>query len=114
MNSEEVLAKIPPGGFIKLTKSDRSGMSDAQRIALNRKGNEFFNAGHIEQAKKIFLTTGYSDGIIRLGNLYLDREEPLEAYRMYWLAPAPGKVASMTEKMAAIVQQWIHEDAGNK
>ena len=53
-------------GFIKVTDSPVTGILPEQKVALNRKGNELFNSGKIEQAKRIFITTGYSDGLTRV------------------------------------------------
>ena len=104
--NQEVFMKIPREGFIKLTDSRNKSLSSAQRVALNRKGNEFFLNGKFDAAKRIFLTTGYSDGLIRLGDLY-SKDDPLEAYKMYKLAPAHEKAAALLEKMAMVVKNWI-------
>lgn len=106
---EELLKKVPKEGFLKLTESQSAEMSKEQRVALIRKGNDLFNRKKYELAKKIFLTTGYSDGLIRLGDLYMNQEKPLEAFRMYWLAPDRKKVDAMMEKTVGIVKKWLKE-----
>ena len=95
MNIEEALRKLPREGFLKVSSQRRTDISPKDRTALVRKANELFNAGQYEQAKRIFLTTGYSDGIIRMGDHYYKNNDHLEALRMYWMAPAPDKVAEM-------------------
>ena len=107
MTKYEVLKKIPRDGFLKVNLSDKTPVSESTRIALIRKGNELFNSGDVEKAKRIFLTVGYTDGITRVGDYYYQKRQPLEAYRMYWIAPAPDKVRTMTEKMASIVSGWL-------
>ena len=107
---DEALKKIPREGFLKISESRTVDMPGEKKAALIRKGNELFNAKHYEQAKKIFLTTGYSDGLIRLGDYYIEKEMHLEAFRMYWLAPYPKKVESMMEKMVSIVKHWLEEE----
>lgn len=107
-NSRESLEEFMPAeGFIKITDSRVKGLSSEQRTLLIRKGNEFFNAGNIEQAKRIFLTTGYSDGLIRVGDYCLEKNDPFEALRLYKLAPAPDKAEAIIEKMALAIRQWI-------
>ena len=96
-------------GFIKTSRSREPEISSEQRTALVRKGNEFFNAGNIEQAKRIFLTTRYTDGIIRVGDHYMKQAKPLEAFRMYWLAPERRKSEQLIEKMAGVVRSWLEE-----
>jgi hypothetical protein len=106
---EELLKKIPKEGFLKISESRSAEMSKEQRVALIRKGNELFNQKKYDLAKKIFLTTGYSDGLIRLGDVYMTQENPLEALRMYWLAPDRKKVDAMMEKTVGIVKKWLEE-----
>jgi hypothetical protein len=105
-NLEELM---PSQGFIKTTGTRVTGLTSEQRILLNRKGNEFFNAGNVNQAKKIFLATGYSDGLIRLGDYYQKNNDPFEALRLYKLAPAPEKAGEIIEKMAQTLRKMIQD-----
>jgi hypothetical protein len=109
MEHEKALQNIPKEGFLKLTKPAAQNISASQKTALIRKGNELFNNKQFEQAKKIFLTTGYTDGISRIGDYYYKKNEVLEALRMYVIAPAPDKKERLIERMAHIVQTWLHE-----
>ncbi len=110
MGIEETLKAIPREGFLKVASQKRTDISASDRSVLIRRGNEMFNAGMFDQAKKVFLTTGYSDGIIRLGDHYYNQSDHMEALRMYWLAPAPEKVEQMIERMTSIIQGWMGED----
>lgn len=103
---------IPEEGFLKIKLSDQATISSNQRVALIRKGNELFNAGRLEEAKKIFITTRYGDGITRMGDYYMEMKDPLEALRMYWIAPAPKKREQLLEKTAEVVRSWIGEGIG--
>jgi len=107
---EKVLKNIPQQGFIKLTSAQTAGISGADKAALIRKGNTFFNDGEYEKAKRIFLTTGYTDGLIRIGDWYLSQNNPIEAVRMYWIAPAPDKVDEWVTKAADAVGKWLKEE----
>jgi hypothetical protein len=107
---EELLKKLPADGFLKISCSQAVDMAAEKKAALIRKGNDLFNRKQYDQAKKIFLTTGYTDGLIRLGNLYLGQDNPLEAFRMYWLAPDRKKVGVMLEKTVGIVKKWLKEE----
>ncbi|MDR0583469.1 MAG: hypothetical protein LBG57_03865 [Treponema sp.] len=82
----------------------------AQKAALNRKGNMLFNSGDIEGARRIFLTTGYSDGLSRVGDYYKSRHRMMDALQMYWLAPDRGKCEPMLMQLAAMLQNIIHEE----
>ena len=106
---EELLKKIPQEGFLKISESRSAEMSKEQRVALIRKGNDLFNQKKYDLAKRIFLTTGYSDGLIRLGNLYMGQNMPLEAFRMYYLAPDRKKVDALLEKTVEIIKKWLKE-----
>ena len=93
--------------FIKTSVPDR--MDSAQKAALNRKGNMLFNSGEIEKASRIFLTTGYSDGLSRVGDYYKSQNRFIEALRMYWVAPDRSKFEPMIMQLAGIMQNIIHD-----
>ncbi|MFW5683921.1 MAG: hypothetical protein ACOC1I_03635 [Spirochaetota bacterium] len=96
-------------GFIKTSGTGGAQLSAQQRSVLVRKGNELFNQGQVEQAKRIFLTARYTDGIIRVGDHYMKKNQPLEAFRMYWLAPDRTKSEQLIEKMAGVIRGWLKE-----
>ncbi len=110
MGAEEVLKKLPPSGFLKTGGENQAPLSHEKRAALIRKGNELFNKGNYDLAKRIFLTTRYSDGLIRLGDMYFKRKKPLHALQAYWLAPSPAKAAALIERMADVVSKWLMEE----
>jgi hypothetical protein len=107
--AKDILKRMPKEGFIKLTSEANRSLSGEQRTALIRKGNALFNQGKIDLAKRIFLTAGYTDGLIRLGDYYYKRRQPLEAFRMYRLAPYKSSSEKMLEKMAMILRSWLKE-----
>jgi hypothetical protein len=89
-------------------------VESSQKVLLNRKGNQKFNEGDIETAKKIFMLTGYSDGLSRVGDYYKSQNKTLEALRMYWKAPDRNKSGPIIEQIAYILQSMIHEDERTK
>ncbi len=103
----DILKKLPKEGFLKTTVDKRDDLTSQQRIQLIRRGNEFFNGGNTEMARKIFLTLGYKDGIIRLGDFYYEKGQPLEALRMYMQAEDQNKVDEMVIRMAQVIKQWL-------
>ena len=98
-------------GFIKTTVS--SSMDGSTKAALNRKGNVLFNTGDIEGARRIFLTTGYSDGLSRVGDTYKSRGQLLDALRMYLMAPDRTKADPIIQQLSEIIRQFIDEEASN-
>jgi len=94
--------------FIKVTAS--KPIEGSTKAALNRKGNQLYNNGDIEGARRIFMTTRYSDGISRVGDYYKSKNRSLDALRMYWTAPDRSKSEIMIEQLAKIIQSFIHED----
>jgi hypothetical protein len=68
-----------------------------------------FNRGEFSLAQRIFITTKYTDGLIRMGDHCVKGGKPLEALRLYWLAPAPDKTAAIVEKIAQVMKQWLAE-----
>jgi hypothetical protein len=109
MSTEDILKKLPSGGFLKMTSENPAPLPREKRAALIRKGNELFNKGEFSLAQRIFITTRYSDGLIRVGDHYVKGGQPLEALRAYWLAPAPEKTAVLVERMAQVMKQWLAE-----
>ena len=94
--------------FIRVTTP--APVESSQKAALNRKGNQKFNEGDVEGARRIFMTTGYYDGLSRVGDYYKSKDRPLEALRMYWTAPDKNKSQPLIEKLAMILQDMIHSD----
>ncbi|MDR2418192.1 MAG: tetratricopeptide repeat protein [Treponema sp.] len=85
----------------------------AQKVALNRKGNVLFNSGsveNIENARKIFQATGYSDGLSRVGDAYKKQGRYIDALRMYKLASDHKKFDELTMRLATIIQNLLHKE----
>ncbi len=102
--------RFPEEGLIKTTDAPRDDLETANKVQLNRRGNELFNAGEIEQARRLFQTTGYSDGLIRVGDWYRVNHKPVEALKMYKLARDDKRSEALIEKMAQVVQNLLHEE----
>ena len=94
--------------FIKTV--NKPAISSEQKVALNRKGNKLYNSGDIEGAKRIFLTTGYSDGLVRIGDYYKSKGKSLDALRMYWIAPDKVKSEAIIVELSALIKNLIHEE----
>ncbi len=109
MKRDEALKLIPAGGFIKVATENKVKLSSQDRITLIRKGNELYNRGEVEKAKRIFLTTNYTDGLIRIGQYYEKKNRHIEALQMYWIAPAPDRRDVLIETMSSIVRKWLKE-----
>jgi hypothetical protein len=93
--------------FLK-TAAKASKAPDSQtKAALNRKGNELLNCGDVEAARRIFLTTGYSDGLSRVGDYYKKYNRPLDALQMYWIAPDKRKARPLIMDLALLIKDMI-------
>jgi hypothetical protein len=95
-------------GFVKTSAGTTIDVT--QKAALNRRGNILFNSGRIEEARRIFLTTGYSDGISRVGDYYKSQGKVLDALRMYWIAPDRTKAEPIIMQLSEIIRHFIHEE----
>ncbi|MDR0601807.1 MAG: hypothetical protein LBG42_05440 [Treponema sp.] len=93
--------------FIKIT--ERPAVEGARKAALNRKGNLFYNSGDVEAARRIFLTTGYSDGLSRIGDYYRSQGRLLDALRMYWTAPDRNRAEPIIMRCAVMLKDIIHK-----
>ncbi|MBQ6781089.1 MAG: hypothetical protein IJP62_07615 [Treponema sp.] len=96
-----------PNGFIKVTDKPIGALSSEQKAVLNRKGNMLFNEGKIEEACRIFVTTGYSDGLTRVGDVYSKKNESLTALKFYLLANNARKTEPIFEKLSKIVSVML-------
>lgn len=97
-------------GFIKVTDSPISSLSSEQKVVLNRKGNELFNNGKVNEASRIFITTGYSDGLTRVGDKFLSKNEPLKALKFYELAKNKRKSLPIIEKLSKTISLILKEN----
>ncbi|MDR1747818.1 MAG: hypothetical protein LBR47_02030 [Spirochaetaceae bacterium] len=101
---------VNQGGFIKTTDIPVTNLTSEQKAVLNRKGNMLFNQGDIESAKRIFITTGYSDGLTRVGDVCLANGKELDALKLYWLAHNKRKSEPLLEKLAQLIEIMIEEE----
>jgi len=96
------------GGFVKTAA--RPEIDSAQKALLNRKGNVLINKGDVEGARRIFLTTGYTDGLVRVGDYYKSQGRGLDALRMYWIAPDKTKAEGIIQQLSVIITQIIQNE----
>jgi len=106
---ENISTKIIPDGFIKVTDNPVSGLTSDQKVILNRKANAMFNNGNIEDARRIFITTGYSDGLTRVGDYYNNKNESLKALKAYYLAHNKRDAEPIYENIAKVISTLIKE-----
>ena len=95
-------------GFIKTTV--KPSMDGSTKATLNRKGNVLFNSGDAEGARRIFLTTGYSDGLSRVGDYYKSKGQLLDALKMYWIAPDRTKADPLIQQLSEIIRSFLKEE----
>ena len=109
MNLKSVFEKVEDQNyFIKTTV--KPVIDGSQKVALNRKGNVLYNSGDIEGARRIFQTTGYSDGLVRIGDFYKSKGRPLDALRMYWIAPDRKKAEPIILQISAVIQNLLQDE----
>ena len=109
MDIKKIFEKVQSENtFIKTT--EKTTIDSSQKAVLNRKGNILFNSGDIEAARRIFMTTGYTDGLNRVGDYYNSNGRPLEALRMYWISPDRKKAETLIYQLSIIIQDLIHND----
>jgi len=85
-------------------------LTPKERLILIRKGNELFNKGDIEKAAKIFVTTLYKDGLIRVGDYYyFDKKNPLKALNYYLEAKYEKMTNELIGRMSIVIDKWLNE-----
>jgi hypothetical protein len=85
-------------------------MDSAKKALLNRKGNMLLNEGNVEAARRVFITTGYGDGLARVGDYYKKNGRAIDALRMYWVAPDKKKADQVIVELSILIKNMIHED----
>jgi hypothetical protein len=106
---DELLGKFEDEAvFLKGTA--RAPVESSQKAALNRRGNDLFNRGCIEDARRIFITTGYSDGLSRIGDYYKKEGRMVDALRMYWTAHDKKKSAEACMELSIFIKGLLDED----
>ena len=107
MNYKSIFERLKDeNSFIKT--SAIPDIDGSQKAALNRKGNLLYNSGDIEGARRIFMTTGYSDGLVRVGDYYISKGRNLDALKMYWIAPDKKKADPIIQNLSMLIQSLIH------
>ncbi|QQO08071.1 hypothetical protein [Breznakiella homolactica] len=94
--------------FIKTVQKPQ--IEGSTKAALNRKGNILFNNGDIEGARRVFLTTGYTDGLVRVGDYYMSKGRSLDALRMYWIAPDKKKSEPIIAQLSNLIHNLLKEE----
>ena len=110
MDYKSVFEKVQDQNTFIKTTARPAAIDGTQKAALNRKGNILYNSGDIEGARRIFLTTGYSDGLVRVGDYYNSKGLPLDALRMYWIAPDRKKAEPIIMQLSAVIQNLIQDE----
>ncbi|MDR0550888.1 MAG: hypothetical protein LBG72_02585 [Spirochaetaceae bacterium] len=95
--------------FIKTTA--RPACEGALKVTLNRKANVLYNEGDIEGARRIFVTTGYTDGLTRIGDHYKAQGRLLDALQMYQMAPNPKRITELSVEFALMLKGLLKEEA---
>jgi hypothetical protein len=93
------------GGFVKVTAPV---LTSEQKVLLNRRANEMFNNGLVEDAKRVYLATGYSDGLTRVADTYMKKGREMDALKLYLQAHNQRNSAPLTEKLAKIISKMMN------
>jgi hypothetical protein len=107
---KKLFDRFPSDRLIKTGDLPTPGVEPDRKVKLNRKGNELFNMGDTEAARRIFQTTGYSDGLIRVGDRYLSDRKPIDALKMYFLARDGKRTERIVTSAALVIQSLLKEE----
>jgi len=106
---QTIFQNFPDDGLIKTVDEPNGDLSSEQKAQLNRRGNAIFNKGDIETARRIFQTTGYSDGLMRVGESYLSAGQPVDALKMFKLSHDQKRSAELVERAAQAIRKMLTE-----
>ena len=97
--------------MIKKGNPHKKNVDSKTRVQLIRKGNEFFSIGNIDSAEKIFITIDYKDGLVRLGDYYLEKNNLYKCAEMYFMSENRSKIDAFCKKSALIIEKLLNEDS---
>ena len=100
--------------MIKKGNDQKKKVDSSTRAQLIRKGNQFFSEGKIEAAEKIFITIDYKDGLVRLGDYYLKKNDLYKTAEMYFLSENKSKINAFCIRSAKIIEKFLNEDKEKK
>lgn len=95
--------------MIKRGNPARKNVDPAIRVQLIRKGNEFFSNKNIKSAEAIFVKVDYKDGLVRLGDYYLDNGNIYKAAQMFFMSENKSKIDAFSKRCARIISDMIKE-----
>ncbi|CEM61563.1 hypothetical protein DWQ65_04365 [Treponema phagedenis] len=95
--------------FIKTSEQPIKTLSSQQKALLNRQGNKLFNEGKLKEAERIYLTTGYSDGLSRIGDTYLKANQKLTALKFYYLAGNFSKAEPLIDDITKLIKLLVKD-----
>ncbi len=107
---ETIFGRFPEEGLIKAVDGPNEELNPEQKAQLNRRGNILFNQGDTETARRIFQTTGYSDGLIRVGERYLEQEKPVDALKMFKLSHDTPRSDELVARAAQAIRKMLTEE----
>jgi hypothetical protein len=96
--------------MIKRGNPNKKYVDSSTRAKLIRKGNEFFTDGKIKAAEKIFISVDYKDGLVRLGDYYLENKDIVKSCEMYFMSENNSKINSFLENSARVIEKLLKED----
>lgn len=90
-------------------------MDPKQRAELIRKANALFNESKFTEAEKLFIATGYKDGLERIGDLlYYEKRQPLAAFKYYKMSGSKAKVNEIFERMIFAFKKLLSDAPGDR
>ena len=96
--------------MIKKGNDKKKRVDPSTRVQLIRKGNEFLSEGNIESAEKIFVTTDYKDGLVRLGDYYLEKNNLYKCAQMYFMSENQSKIDAFCKRSALIIEKLLNQE----
>ncbi|MCK4906008.1 MAG: hypothetical protein KAS64_00575 [Spirochaetes bacterium] len=89
----------------------QNSITGKDRVWMIRKGNEYYNSGQIEKAKKLFLATNYKDGIIRVADYYyFEVNKPVLGLILYRHAGCKNRVEEIYERIVMVIRLLMKKD----
>jgi len=90
-------------------------MTDAQKVEINRKADEYLKLGRALDAGRLFKSTQNQPGLIRVGDyLYFEKSQPLLAYGYYRAADHKPMLNRVYEGFIFALKCLLDSDEGTQ
>ena len=105
-SARQALRHIPQQTAYRLPQPNQRLQSE-EKVLLTRKANQLFGRGEFATAQKIYLAVGYSAGLRKLAEHYMQKRDFVRAYLLFQAANDQKGEIALRERFVAVLKKWL-------